>query len=123
GGGCRGPSRAGDRHGADDNDSIRHGMRVPAPPSSTPLLEARNVEKHFGRVIALREGNFTLRPNEVHAIVGDNGAGKSTLIKIISGVFHADAGELLIDGKPVSIDNPHEARELGIETVYQDLAL
>src|SRR5215831_5948328 len=90
---------------------------------STPLLEARHVEKHFGRVVALREGNLTLRPNEVHAIVGDNGAGKSTLIKIISGVFRADAGELLIDGEAVSIDNPHEARQLGIETVYQDLAL
>jgi simple sugar transport system ATP-binding protein len=90
---------------------------------STPLLEARHVEKHFGRVVALREGNFTLRPNEVHAIVGDNGAGKSTLIKIISGVFRADAGELLIDGKAVTIDNPNEARQLGIETVYQDLAL
>jgi len=90
---------------------------------SPPLLEARNVEKHFGRVIALREGTFTLRANEVHAIVGDNGAGKSTLIKIISGVFRADAGELLIDGKAVTIANPHEARQLGIETVYQDLAL
>ena len=94
-----------------------------APTPSTPLLEARNVQKHFGHVIALREGNFTLRPNEVHAIVGDNGAGKSTLIKIISGVYHADARELLIDGRTVTIANPREARDLGIETVYQDLAL
>jgi simple sugar transport system ATP-binding protein len=96
---------------------------VTAPAETTPLLEARNVQKHFGRVVALREGNFALRPNEVHAIVGDNGAGKSTLIKIISGVYHADAGELAIDGRPVTIGNPREARELGIETVYQDLAL
>src|SRR6266536_3839434 len=87
------------------------------------LLEARGIEKHFGRVVALREGNFGLRPNEVHAIVGDNGAGKTTLIKIISGVYHADGGELLLDGLPVTIANPREARALGIETVYQDLAL
>jgi simple sugar transport system ATP-binding protein len=101
----------------DDNDVIS--------PMNTPqaLLDARNVQKHFGRVIALREGNFTLRPNEVHAIVGDNGAGKSTLIKIISGVHHADAGEILFDGRLVTIATPREARGLGIETVYQDLAL
>lgn len=92
----------------------------PPPPS---LLEVRNVQKHFGRVVALREANFALRPNEVHAIVGDNGAGKSTLIKIISGVFQADGGEIAINGRPVTIANPREARELGIETVYQDLAL
>jgi simple sugar transport system ATP-binding protein len=96
-------------------------MTTQSPPAS--LLEVRNVQKHFGRVVALREANFALRPNEVHAIVGDNGAGKSTLIKIISGVVQADAGEITIDGRPVSIANPREARELGIETVYQDLAL
>jgi ABC-type sugar transport system ATPase subunit len=88
-----------------------------------PLLEARGIQKHFGRVIALAQGDFQLVPNEVHALVGDNGAGKSTLIKIISGVYHADGGELLLGGEPVTIDNPREARELGIETVYQDLAL
>ena len=87
------------------------------------LLEARGIEKHFGRVVALREGNFGLRPIEVHAIVGDNGAGKTTLIKIISGVYHADGGELLLGGVPATIANPREARALGIETVYQDLAL
>jgi simple sugar transport system ATP-binding protein len=96
-------------------------MTTPSPPP--PLLEARSVQKHFGRVVALREANFTLRPNEVHALVGDNGAGKSTLIKIISGVFPADSGEVAIDGRPVTIATPREARELGIETVYQDLAL
>ena len=88
-----------------------------------PLLEARNIEKHFGRVIALRDANFSLRPNEVHALVGDNGAGKSTLIKILSGVHQPDGGELLLDGRRVTIANPREARALGIETVYQDLAL
>jgi ABC-type sugar transport system ATPase subunit len=88
-----------------------------------PLLEARAIEKHFGHVVALRDGTFSLAPNEVHAIVGDNGAGKSTLIKVISGVFRPDAGEISLDGRPVTIANPREARQLGIETVYQDLAL
>jgi len=87
------------------------------------LLEARGIQKHFGRVVALRDGNFGLRPSEVHAIVGDNGAGKSTLIKIISGVYSADGGDLLLDGAKVTIGNPREARAFGIETVYQDLAL
>jgi simple sugar transport system ATP-binding protein len=91
--------------------------------ASPPLLEARNIEKHFGRVVALRNANFSLRPNEVHAIVGDNGAGKTTLIKIISGVHQADGGDLLLDGRLVTIANPREARAMGIETVYQDLAL
>ncbi len=106
----------------DDND-VDNGVVTPEPTAGDALLEARNVEKHFGRVIALRNGSFQLRQNEVHAIVGDNGAGKSTLIKIISGVFHPDAGELLLDGQPVEIPNPRAARALGIETVYQDLAL
>jgi ABC-type sugar transport system ATPase subunit len=88
-----------------------------------PLLEARRIEKRFGHVVALRDGNISLEPNEVHAIVGDNGAGKSTLIKILNGVVHADAGELRLDDEPVTIANPREARALGIETVYQDLAL
>ena len=88
-----------------------------------PLLEARGIQKHFGHVTALAHGDFELAPNEVHAIVGDNGAGKSTLIKIISGVYHADGGELRLDGLPLSVASPREARQLGIETVYQDLAL
>jgi ABC-type sugar transport system ATPase subunit len=91
--------------------------------TGTPLLEARGIQKHFGQVVALAAANFELAPNEVHAIVGDNGAGKSTLIKIISGVYHADGGELLLEGKPITIGSPREARALGIETVYQDLAL
>jgi ABC-type sugar transport system ATPase subunit len=91
--------------------------------SSGPLLEARAIEKRFGHVVALAQGDFQLAPNEVHAIVGDNGAGKSTLIKIVSGVYHADGGGLRLDGAPITIANPREARRLGIETVYQDLAL
>src|SRR4051794_3930239 len=88
-----------------------------------PLLEARGIEKHFGRVQALRGVSLDLREGEVNAIVGDNGAGKSTLIKIISGALTPDAGEVLIDGRPVHMDSPRAARENGIETVYQDLAL
>jgi len=100
-------------------------MATMASPSDPPgsLLEAVGIQKHFGRVVALRDASFTLLPDEVHAIVGDNGAGKSTLIKIVSGVYAADGGELRLDGRTVTIANPREARELGIETVYQDLAL
>jgi simple sugar transport system ATP-binding protein len=87
------------------------------------LLEAREIQKRFGHVVALRDAGFELRHGEVHAIVGDNGAGKSTLIKILSGVLPPDAGEVRLDGRPVEIAGPREARELGIETVYQDLAL
>jgi simple sugar transport system ATP-binding protein len=93
------------------------------PDGESPLLEARSIRKHFGHVVALTDCNFQLAANEVHAIVGDNGAGKSTLIKIVSGVYRPDGGELLLDGAPTTIANPREARRLGIETVYQDLAL
>jgi ABC-type sugar transport system ATPase subunit len=88
-----------------------------------PLLEIRGLQKRFGRVVALRGVDFDLRPGEVHAIVGDNGAGKSTLIKLVSGVMQPDEGEILIDGQAVHIHSPREARQLGIETVFQDLAL
>jgi ABC-type sugar transport system ATPase subunit len=88
-----------------------------------PIFEARDVTKRFGRVVALRGVDFDLRAGEVHAIVGDNGAGKSTLIKILSGVMAPTSGEILIDGHPVSLGSPREARSHGIETVYQDLAL
>ena len=88
-----------------------------------PIFEAQDVTKRFGRVVALRGVSFNLRAGEVHAIVGDNGAGKSTLIKILSGVMRPTSGEILIDGNPVSLASPREARAHGIETVYQDLAL
>jgi ABC-type sugar transport system ATPase subunit len=90
---------------------------------ASPLLEALDIEKRFGHVVALRDARFALRPDEVHAIVGDNGAGKSTLIKVISGVLQPDAGELRLEGRSVTVQSPRDARELGIETVYQDLAL
>jgi simple sugar transport system ATP-binding protein len=88
-----------------------------------PLLEARGIVKSFGRVRALRGASFTVFPNEVVALVGDNGAGKSTLVKTLAGVHQPDEGEIFFDGEPVAIHTPLDARRLGIETVYQDLAL
>jgi len=88
-----------------------------------PVLEAREVVKTFGRVQALRGANFTVYPREVVALVGDNGAGKSTLVKTLVGVHPADRGQVFFEGRPVEIHSPHAARDLGMETVYQDLAL
>ena len=88
-----------------------------------PILEARNIEKAYGNVQALGGANFVAYPSQVTALVGDNGAGKSTLTKVISGVIRPDHGELLFDGRPVEINSPAAAQQLGIETVYQDLAL
>ena len=88
-----------------------------------PVLEARDVVKTFGRVHALRGASFTVYPQEVVALVGDNGAGKSTLVKTLVGVHPPDSGEILFDGRPVQVNTPHDARDLGIETVFQDLAL
>jgi simple sugar transport system ATP-binding protein len=88
-----------------------------------PVLEARDIVKSFGRVQALRGASFTVYPQEVVALVGDNGAGKSTLAKTLVGVHPPDSGQILFDGREVEIPSPHASRELGIETVYQDLAL
>jgi simple sugar transport system ATP-binding protein len=88
-----------------------------------PVLEARQIVKRFGRVQALRGANLTVYPQEVVALVGDNGAGKSTLVKTMVGVHPPDDGEIRFEGKPVTVHTPHDARDLGIETVYQDLAL
>jgi simple sugar transport system ATP-binding protein len=88
-----------------------------------PVLEARQIVKRFGRVQALRGANLTIYPQEVVALVGDNGAGKSTLVKTMVGVHPPDDGEILFEGRPVTVNTPLEARDLGIETVYQDLAL
>ncbi len=87
------------------------------------VLEARDVTKSYGHVTALDRVNFTVRAGEVTALIGDNGAGKSTLVKILSGTEAPSSGEILIDGQPVTISGPMEARRYGIETVYQDLAL
>jgi D-xylose transport system ATP-binding protein len=88
-----------------------------------PTLELRGVSKAFGSVQALQDVDFEVRDGEVMALVGDNGAGKSTLIKSIAGIHPFDSGEVLFDGKPVQIHGPKDAARLGIEVVYQDLAL
>ena len=92
-------------------------------PSTSPILELRKVSKSFGAVQALFEVDFHVAPGEVMALVGDNGAGKSTLIKCIAGIHPIDSGEVLFDGSPVTIHGPKDAANLGIEVVYQDLAL
>jgi len=86
-------------------------------------LEARDITKVYGHVHALEGADFDVKAGEVTALIGDNGAGKSTLIKILSGTETPTSGEILIDGKPVTISGPLAARHYGIETVYQDLAL
>ena len=91
--------------------------------TDTPLLELRGVSKHFGAVVALHEVDFHVNAGEVMALVGDNGAGKSTLIKCVAGIHHIDGGEVVFDGRPVTINHPKDAGGLGIEVVYQDLAL
>ncbi|MEQ1768566.1 MAG: ATP-binding cassette domain-containing protein [Devosia sp.] len=93
------------------------------PPELVPVLVVRNAVKRFGAVMALDAVNIEVRRGEVLALLGDNGAGKSTLIKCISGVHALDDGDIAVDGKTVSIRNAAEARGVGIETVYQDLAL
>ncbi len=90
---------------------------------TTPVLELRGVTKRFGAVVALHEVDFHVNPGQVMALVGDNGAGKSTLIKCVAGIHHIDGGEVLFEGSPVRISGPKDAADLGIEVVYQDLAL
>jgi len=87
------------------------------------ILELKGISKNFGAVKALQNVDFELYRNEILALVGDNGAGKSTLIKIITGVLKPDNGEIFFEGTRVQIDNVHDARDLGIETVFQDLVL
>ncbi len=93
------------------------------PPGGEPRLRLRGISKSFGAVRALSKVDFEVYAGEVVGLVGDNGAGKSTLIKVISGVAPADEGEIFVEGQKVSIPNPQAAARLGIETVYQDLAL
>jgi fructose transport system ATP-binding protein len=93
------------------------------PPKGTVVLEARTITKRYGHVTALDRANLELRAGEVLAVVGDNGAGKSTLIKVLCGAVIPDEGEVLLDGARVHFRSPLDARKLGIETVYQDLAV
>ncbi|MGV0111142.1 ATP-binding cassette domain-containing protein [Arthrobacter sp. CP30] len=99
---------------------------LPAPgsdPNRQPILEARNLVKTFGKVVGLDGVSLSLYPGEVLAIIGDNGAGKSTLIKCLTGAEVPDQGELLLEGQPVHFKRPQDARQAGIETVYQNLAV
>ena len=88
-----------------------------------PILKARGIVKRYGRVTALDNADFDLYPGEILAVIGDNGAGKSSLIKAISGAISIDEGEMSLEGKPIQFASPLEARDAGIETVYQTLAL
>ena len=94
-----------------------------ATATATPLLEARGLVKRYGHVTALAGSDFDLMPGEILAVIGDNGAGKSSLIKCLSGAVVPDEGEILLDGEPVNMRTPIDARALGIETVYQTLAV
>ncbi|RMH45877.1 MAG: sugar ABC transporter ATP-binding protein [Alphaproteobacteria bacterium] len=88
-----------------------------------PLVQARGLVKRFGHVVAIDHSDFELRHGEILAVIGDNGAGKSSFVKAICGALQPDEGEILIEGKPVHFSSPIEAREMGIEIVYQTLAL
>jgi D-xylose transport system ATP-binding protein len=87
------------------------------------ILELKGISKRFGAVQALSEVDFEVYPEEVVGLVGDNGAGKSTLVKVIAGTYQPDSGQYIFEGREVSVHNPHDASDLGIQTVYQDLAL
>jgi simple sugar transport system ATP-binding protein len=91
--------------------------------NGTPLVEGRGIAKNFGRIEALKNVNFSLGSAEVLGLLGDNGAGKSTLIKILTGLFHPDRGEIRWEGEPVRFNSPRDAYEKGVATVYQDLAI
>src|SRR6478609_11604976 len=91
--------------------------------SASPLLELKDVSKSFGSVQALTDVDFEVKRGEVMALVGDNGAGKSTLVKCVAGTHAADSGEIFFEGEEVHIHGPKDAGRLGIEVVYQDLAL
>jgi simple sugar transport system ATP-binding protein len=88
-----------------------------------PIIELKGISKQFGKVVALDDISFQLSGSEVHCLLGDNGAGKSTLIKILSGVHRPTRGEFLFEGKRVDLDSPRQALDLGIATVFQDLAM
>lgn len=88
-----------------------------------PLVDMQGIQKSFGAVRALHDVSLRLYPGEILGLVGDNSAGKSTLMKILTGAYHRDAGEVLVEGEPTDFKSPHESREVGIEMIYQDFAL
>src|SRR4051795_5902201 len=92
-------------------------------PTGTPLIDMRNISIAFGGIRAVDDASIDLFPGEVVALLGHNGAGKSTLIKILSGAYKRDAGQIFVNGQEASISNPRDAKRYGIETIYQTLAL
>jgi ribose transport system ATP-binding protein len=90
---------------------------------TTPIIEMRDISKAFGAVQALRGVDLKLHAGEILGLVGDNSAGKSTLMKIMTGAYHRDSGDIIVAGKPVNFRSPHESRAAGIEMIYQDFAL
>ena len=92
-------------------------------PGPAPLLALHGVQKNFGAVAALRDGRLDLHPGEAHALVGENGAGKSTLVRILSGVHPPDAGSMTLDGEPLTLRGPADARAAGIAVIYQEPTL
>jgi simple sugar transport system ATP-binding protein len=98
-------------------------MSLPSSPQGEPVLKANGIYKSFGAVKVLRGVDFYVTPGEIVSLAGENGAGKSTLIKILTGVYSADAGMIHFSGRPVRISSPHDSRQLGIEAIYQDLSL
>ena len=91
--------------------------------SATPLVRMQGIQKSFGAVRALADVSLRLYPGEILGLVGDNSAGKSTLMKIMTGAYQRDEGEVLVDGQPTHFKSPHESRAVGIEMIYQDFAL
>src|SRR5512134_3871369 len=91
--------------------------------ATAPIIEMRHISKAFGAVRALHDVDLTLHPGEIMGLVGDNSAGKSTLMKTLTGAYHRDSGNVLVDGHPTNFRNPHESRDVGIEMIYQDFAL
>ncbi|TIX70668.1 MAG: sugar ABC transporter ATP-binding protein, partial [Mesorhizobium sp.] len=89
----------------------------------TPLIDMRNISIAFGGIRAVDDASIDLFPGEVVALLGHNGAGKSTLIKILSGAYKRDSGQIFVNGEEASISNPRDAKKYGIETIYQTLAL
>ena len=87
------------------------------------LLQMSHIEKRFPGVLALNNVDFTLRKGEIHALMGENGAGKSTLIKVLTGVYQMDGGEITVEGEPIVIKSPQDAQNKGISTVYQEITL
>jgi rhamnose transport system ATP-binding protein len=90
---------------------------------ATPIVELRDATKSHGAVRALRDGNLSVRPGEVRALMGENGAGKSTLVKVLGGVVRRDAGDMLVEGRSVDFHSPHDARDAGIAVIYQEPTL